>query len=168
MLFSEHRARLCFTHLRPGYYDVVLEGDKPLPNLTTAAISSKRFPALPKQVIADLDKAWGAEVTTVPTARIETARRSIRLAMQVPSGAGSQPTPAPLVPNDEEGDDDGESGDCHDCDTHLDRKTPGVMCNDISCQRMRCRTCHPSRRNWWCPDHLRAGAKRRRPPAPAD
>ena len=171
MLFSEHRARLRFVHIRPGYYDVVLTGTTPLPNLSTVALSSTPIPALPPQTVADLDRAWGAEMTTVPTARIATARRNAAMALQGLGGssAASAPQPAPPFIAEGDGDDEGESGDCDTCDTHLTRRDFGVLCTDIACHRMRCRSCHPSRRNWWCPDHAvasgAAARTKKRPPA---
>jgi len=161
--FSEHRARLHFVHIAPGRYDVRLSGG-PLPSMTTESLTSgTRATALPKQVAIDLDQASGAEASTVPAARYATARRNVAMALQALPDTTGPPSP-PLVTVRDHGDDDGESGDCDGCDTHLDRSTPGIKCSDITCSAMKCKACHPGRANWHCSAHTGMTRKRTRAP----
>lgn len=156
-LFSEHRTRLRFAHVAPGSYDARIVGP-PAPAFTTVALGQGApMPSLPPQTVADLNAAWGAEPSSVPSARMAVARANVAAAAAIAdTHPHPQPDPAPVFPDpspDDEDDDGDLSGDCDGCGQHMDRNTTGTMCEDRACDRMRCRTCHPRRVIWRCTAH---------------
>ena len=167
-LFSEHRCRLRFAHVAPGSYDARIVGGPP-PSFSRVAVlqgDDKKFPVLPKQAVADLNAAWGCEPTTVPDSRMQIARANAAAAATlVPATDAAAADPDPVFPPPAKGagaaagepdsgaDSFDESGDCDGCDAHMDRFTRGTMCEDPTCPKMRCRTCHPVRRVWRCSAH---------------
>ena len=155
-VFSEARMRLRCIHLTPGRYDARLKGK--FPDLSAKAMlkAAERSSELPPLNPTQLDAAWGADPSIAQHRKLRIERVTLG------DGAWAD---LPAQPPTTDDNDDTKSLDCDGCDSHLDRKTKGTLCDAAGCKAVKCVRCHPFDTIWRCQEHPLPKRRKAAPPA---